>query len=178
MPNMIELDRAVTFIQDHPEKHKQKSWTCDTGACLAGWGALLNGYEATITDGWVALEGFGARVNELLRADERWNKGIYDRQRISPIQHPITRPYSDIVDLIVRDLATSHPEFGLCHVGQVAQEIFNITEKDADFLFAEGNTAENIALMVKTLGNGEDLAFHFHLNNEIPLGFVPVSEEN
>lgn len=39
-----ELDRNVTFIEDHPEQHNQAVWTCETGACLAGHIVLNNGY--------------------------------------------------------------------------------------------------------------------------------------
>ena len=43
--NLDVLDDAITFIKDHPEQHQQAHWTCDTGACVAGWVALLNGYK-------------------------------------------------------------------------------------------------------------------------------------
>lgn len=43
--NVDELDRNVTFIEDHPEQHNQRMWTCGTGACLAGHIALNNDYE-------------------------------------------------------------------------------------------------------------------------------------
>lgn len=46
MPNIPALERTLTHITDHPDQLQQGMWTCNTGACFAGWGALLNGYEA------------------------------------------------------------------------------------------------------------------------------------
>ena len=48
--NVDVLDEAVTFIEDHPEKHNQAVWTCSTGACLAGHITLLNGYQVATED--------------------------------------------------------------------------------------------------------------------------------
>ena len=45
MANIAELERVLTFLEDHPEKHDQEHWFCGTGACLFGHAALLNGYE-------------------------------------------------------------------------------------------------------------------------------------
>ena len=45
MVNIAALEKVITFIEDHPEKHVQSRWTCETGACMAGWGALLHGYS-------------------------------------------------------------------------------------------------------------------------------------
>lgn len=56
--NIDELDRNVTFIEDHPELHNQAVWTCGTGACLAGHIVLNNGYTLYLRDG----DDLGARV--------------------------------------------------------------------------------------------------------------------
>lgn len=56
MTNMKVLTEALTFISDNPDKHKQHVWTCGTGACLAGWVTLLNGYENSLIP---AVDWFG-----------------------------------------------------------------------------------------------------------------------
>lgn len=45
MANLAELDRVITYLEDHPEEHQQDQWVCGTGACLAGTAALLNDYR-------------------------------------------------------------------------------------------------------------------------------------
>jgi len=62
-PNVAELDRVVTFIEDHPEQHNQslwirpdprdnasEPWHCGTVGCLAGWTVLLNGWALVPDD--------------------------------------------------------------------------------------------------------------------------------
>lgn len=54
------LDRVLQFINDHPDKHEQNTWLavplrdkqreapqlrCNTVGCVAGWTAILAGYE-------------------------------------------------------------------------------------------------------------------------------------
>ena len=56
MPNIEKLTTAVTYIKDHPEKHVQGSWTCETGACLAGHVALQEGWSVTHTQ-WEQEDG-------------------------------------------------------------------------------------------------------------------------
>lgn len=53
MANIAELERVFTFISDHPEQHDQTAWTCETGACLAGHAALMNGYTKKYVYGCV-----------------------------------------------------------------------------------------------------------------------------
>lgn len=64
--NITELDRIVTFIEDHPEQHCQDVWICETGACLAGHVALQNGYRV-VSDGFK-----GRRVECLDTGEHKW----------------------------------------------------------------------------------------------------------
>lgn len=67
MANLAELDRVIAHCAKHPEQHDQGTWLhippsnwvdsdrgedeltadwrCHTTACLAGWGAILNGWR-------------------------------------------------------------------------------------------------------------------------------------
>lgn len=38
--NIAEMDRVVSFLREHPHKHKQDRWACGTTACVAGWTLL------------------------------------------------------------------------------------------------------------------------------------------
>lgn len=48
MINAERLQAVMTQILDHPELHKQNSWTCGTTACFAGWSTWMYGAQ----DGW------------------------------------------------------------------------------------------------------------------------------
>lgn len=50
MANVEYLQEVVQFIKDYPEKHNQVVWACETGACFAGWAALLTGDFKIVPD--------------------------------------------------------------------------------------------------------------------------------
>lgn len=33
---------SMAGIESHPEHHKQETWSCGTGGCLAGWAVSIN----------------------------------------------------------------------------------------------------------------------------------------
>lgn len=146
MVNIAALERTITHIKDHPEKHKQGTWTCATGACMAGWAALLHGWEATRYNGWVVPPGMAREFNQEL---EKWahEEGM-DSHR-----------YGTQLWFI-----GYHPHFHAQFVPDLARNILGITEDDAAVMFDAYNTADNLALMVKTLANGDSLLDHFRLS--------------
>lgn len=93
MANVAEMERVITHITDHPEQHKQASWTCNTGACMAGHAALLNGYE-------VMQDKNGDVVNGAVRhPDTKYAvEGDYDTVRSVAME--IFDIYSEDADLL------------------------------------------------------------------------------
>lgn len=178
MPNLEALNRAVTQIVDHPETHQQDVWTCATGACLAGHGVLMNGYLRTPVDGYVttpenysAAELLGNKLIEL-RAKSVAACEAYDAaSAVSMVE--------DAAEYVAWQQARSRlsaaydrfEEVAL-HVRELALKIFDISMETAEVLFHGTNTAENIALMVKDLSNGENISNTF--TYESGGGYVPV----
>jgi len=135
MSNIDQLDRTMTFIVDHPEKHDQRSWVCETGACLAGHAVLLNGYRAiSQCDGLVVEAGSPAEceVEALLAFHQFTTTGWWANQ-----------------DLLL--------SAGARKVRDVAIEILDLIEADAEVLFGGANTIDKLQLMVKDLSNGDVL---------------------
>lgn len=125
MTNIDALDQAMTFIVDHPDKHDQRTWVCETGACLAGHVTLLNGYRAVSH-----YDGFVVEIDSM--ADL-------------------------VVDKLVADAASPGRlrYAGARKVREVAVEILDLEDIDAEVLFGGANTIDQLQLMVKDLSNGE-----------------------
>jgi hypothetical protein len=44
--NVVEVERTMRYIQDHPDRHNQAEWICGTGGCYAGLTCLLSGWKS------------------------------------------------------------------------------------------------------------------------------------
>lgn len=151
MVNMLELEKVMTFIQDHPEKHDQRVWIteCGTAACMAGWAAVLNGWEMVphINGGWVIPVGSASDMQAVQKALAKWRS-----KRASP---------EGSLESLYHQWCQEMRGLGVRTVREVATEIFDITDDESSILFSGVNTVEMLALMVKTLGNGDRLRNRF-----------------
>jgi hypothetical protein len=140
MPNIDVLDQALTFISDHPEQHKQDKWVCGTGGCLAGWGAMLNG--------WAQIK------NDRIRVIPIENKAAAEAARVELSKFPLMDPeWSDAS----REYRNTLNALGARSVKIVAMEIFGIDSATANILFGGTNTIDKLKLMGKDIANGVDL---------------------
>lgn len=107
MANIAELERVLTFITDHPEQHKQGSWTCATGACFAGHAALLNGYQKYFLDG-VAVNGEVIKDHRHYDVEYEAIKILGLRQTDAVILFSGSNTRDSIAEMI-KDLANGEP---------------------------------------------------------------------
>lgn len=114
MANVELLERVMTYIKDHPEKHDQSLWLngtytkvvngkvsdwCATAGCFAGWTVLLSGLysEAEIYEQWCSTD-FCADIPGI--AEEVLQISYDDREIL--FFGTNTR---DSLDLMVKDIA-------------------------------------------------------------------------
>lgn len=63
MANMQKITATMQYRREHPEEHRQDHWiqkseSCGTACCFAGWACLLNGWTIhNKTYGYVEKEG-------------------------------------------------------------------------------------------------------------------------
>lgn len=107
MANIAELERVLTFITDHPEQHKQGSWTCNTGACLAGHAALLNGYRKFYENG-KAINGELIKDHRHYDVEAEAIKVLGLRQTDAVILFSGTNT-RDSIAAMIKDLANGEP---------------------------------------------------------------------
>jgi hypothetical protein len=103
MVNVELLEKVMTFIKDHPDRHNQAVWAteCGTSACFAGWTILLSGgqYERLREYG-----NYGFTLNgELVSPEERAAEmlGISREDAAAMFLYTYTR---EALELEVKDL--------------------------------------------------------------------------
>ena len=127
MPDIEKLQRTVQFIKDHPEKHQQEVWSCDTGACFAGWAVLLHGWQQAVW-GPDHLDYAGTAVHGQVVPDGMDPTYVVDRAK---------RTSQWVRDVAVKELDLKYEE--------------------AQLMFHGSNTIDVLELMVKDISNGENL---------------------
>ena len=152
--NIDVLQDNMQYILDHPEEHTQSTWTCSTGACLAGHIALRNGWKTTVWSDYVVPADKAEALDAYLVSTECSLRDLA----------------SCLTPTANRAFQRAREDFGIQLVPQVARSVLGVPEyttynteeelnhlHDLDKLFAAGNNAQNMALMVKDISNGEHL---------------------
>jgi hypothetical protein len=110
--NVELLERVMTYIEDHPDEHKQAFWftmgSCGTAACFAGHAALLSGYQpaGNSADGWrrdCQLPGERPKPTSFVA---RELLGLTEEEGRTLFADWITRP---MLKLMVKDLCNGDP---------------------------------------------------------------------
>jgi hypothetical protein len=151
MPNMDQIDHALTFVTDHPEQHIQAEWICGTGGCLAGWGAMLNGYVQVPKSRAEVVP--ADKEKALLKAYARYQERV-EAWRLKTDKFGAN--YGEY-EHAARLWERSCKRLGVRKVRAVAMELFGIDAATANVLFAATNTLDKLQLMGKDIANGDAL---------------------
>lgn len=105
MANITEMERVLAFITDHPEQHNQRSWTCETGACLGGHAALMNGWRKAHDNNGNVIDGSVIDANGRQDLVEDVAAAIFDIRPLEALILFSPRNDRDSIALMIKDLA-------------------------------------------------------------------------
>jgi hypothetical protein len=138
------LDRVLQFINDHPDKHEQNTWLatsfqgaqreapqlrCNTIGCVAGWTAILAGYEPY------------------------WGNGTYDTELVTPLPNaePIDDGCTVVDEALGTDTDVARPVYD---VRSLALTLLGLTDNEADVMFEGHNTIYDMWRIAERITQG------------------------
>jgi hypothetical protein len=139
--NVELLDRTLNWITEHPEAHDQGEWlhrfetdnpgpTCGTQGCLAGWTAVLGGYEPYFFQWPSGVDrGYGGT----------------DYVRATPAAQPLVQAV---------ELRPFPREPGVWAVRQVARELLGLSRTETEILFDGGNSRYDLWRLAELFTDG------------------------